>query len=138
MTNEAGTQIPGSAPDAARPKPAGRAGGFISRMVYLIASVVFIIVSLARIYAFFFPSLPDCDGSVARETLSNILRGDNYQPSAYEDMRTLAKSKDELTCNAKVKLADSSLLEIAYRIFWKDKDAYFEITDKTFNREQKG
>ena len=139
MTDQAEPELPGSAAAAtAKPaKPAGKPGGWLTRIVYWAASIVFVLVSLVRIYNFFFPSLPDCDGSTAHETLTSILKKDNLEPASYTGEAMLTKSKDELTCKANVKMADGSLLQIAYRIYWEGKDRMVQITQRSANQDQK-
>jgi hypothetical protein len=137
MSDQSGTELPGSAPAAVPAKPVAKAGGRLINITYMIVAVIFILISLARIYAFFFPSLPDCDGSVARETLSSILKGQSLEATSYDGMKTITKSKDELTCSANVKIADGSLLQIAYRVFWKDKDPYIELTQSDIDSPPK-
>jgi hypothetical protein len=139
MTDQAGPELPVSAAAApAQPaKPAGKARSWLTRIVYGVASIVFILLSLVRIYNFFFPSLPDCDGSTAHETLTSILKKDNLDPASYTGEATLTKSEDELTCKANVKMADGSLLQIAYRIYWEGKDRMAQITQRSANQDQK-
>jgi hypothetical protein len=147
MTDQAGTQSPGNqappanaAPKSASPKsasPKSKAGSLITKIAYQIVAIIFVVLSLIRVYNFFFPSLPDCDGSIARDTLSDIFKRDNLQPASYDDMKTVTKSKDELSCSARLKMSDGSLMDIAYRIYWQGKDPYVEVTGKTFNRDQK-
>ncbi|MFI4997196.1 MAG: hypothetical protein ACHQAQ_15620, partial [Hyphomicrobiales bacterium] len=105
-------------PAPARTKPSGGFMAVVSKVVYWIAGVVFIIIGVARIYGFFFPSLPDCDDSTARSTLSDIFKRDNLDPTAYNDVKTLTKSKDELTCSASLAMQDGTTMAILYRIFW--------------------
>jgi hypothetical protein len=118
-------------------KPSGGFMAVVSKVVYWIAGVVFIIIGVARIYGFFFPSLPDCDGSTARSTLSDIFKRDNLEPTAYNDVKTLTKSKDELTCSASLAMQDGTTMAILYRIFWKEKEVFVEVTQKNFNADHK-
>jgi hypothetical protein len=152
MSKEAGPELPAAhaspaqvspmqaslaQPAPASSKPSGGFMAVVSKVVYWIAGVVFIIIGVARIYGFFFPSLPDCDGSTARSTLSDIFKRDNLEPTAYNDVKTLTKSKDELTCSASLAMQDGTTMAILYRIFWKEKEVFVEVTQKNFNADHK-
>jgi len=137
MTEPAQSPLPVDPTAAASARPKETAGARLTKWLYRIAALLFLIVSAARLYAFFFPSLPDCDDSVTRSTLSDIFKRDKLEPTAYDATRTLTKSKDELTCSASLEMKDGSIMEIAYRIFWKGKEVFVEITQKAFNREHK-
>jgi hypothetical protein len=137
MADQAGTQLPGNQAAPASTVPKAKVASWYTRFVYPILAFVFIVVSLIRVYNFFFPSLPSCDGSVARDTLSDIFKRDNLQASSYEQVKTLTTSKDELTCSASLKMSDGAIMEIVYRIYWQGKDAYVAIASKALNRDQK-
>ena len=52
-------------------------------------------------------------------------------------MKTVTKSKEQLTCSARLKMSDGSIMDIAYRSYWQGKEPYVQVTGKAFNRDQK-
>jgi len=136
MSEEGSSQAKVAAGQAA-PRPTAKPVRWYTKAVYGVASIVFIIVTVAKVYDFFFPSLPSCDGKVARETISQILEREKLAAASYDQMRMLSKSEHELRCGARLKMSDGALMAITYRIFWKGKEAFVEITQRGFNKDDK-
>jgi putative Mn2+ efflux pump MntP len=137
MSKDAGSDVPAGQASPAGAKPQGALMRWVTQIVYWIAGVVFLIIGVARLYSFFFPSLPDCDDEATRSTLSEIFQKNNLEPTAYNATKTLTKSKDELTCSASLAMKDGSTMEIAYRIFWQGKEGRVEITRQDLNADPK-
>ena len=72
--------------------------------------------------------LPHCDSDRAKDTLSDVLKTNKVDAKAYDSIEQVAASDAEVSCKATLSLNPSGKLDLAWRFFWKDKDANYEIT----------
>lgn len=63
--------------------------------------------------------LPECDSARAKDTLADVLKQLKFEPLRYAPIKTVAKSKDEVVCNALLPLADGANLNVDYSFFWQ-------------------
>jgi hypothetical protein len=71
-------------------------------------------------------TLPGCDSKRAKDTLSNVFKSNDLKPARYDEIKTLAKSDDEVRCSASLPLSDGGTLRVDYRFFWQDSTAKIE------------
>ncbi len=114
----------GTAPEPAkRPRTAAR----ITQLVVVIALVaVFGLILLAKLITW--NDLPGCDSTQAKDVLSDVFKKNNVNASRYDEIKTLSKSDEEITCNAKLTLRDNSTLEIDYKLFREGGETRLLIT----------
>jgi hypothetical protein len=68
-------------------------------------------------------TLPACDSSRARSTLSDVLSQLKVEPLRDEPINTISSSKDQVVCNVVLPLADGGTLNIDYSFFWQGSTA---------------
>lgn len=65
-------------------------------------------------------TLPSCDSSRAKATLSQVLGQLKFQPTAYEPIKTVSSDKTEVVCNAVLPLSGGGSIVADYSFYWKD------------------
>lgn len=71
-------------------------------------------------------TLPQCDSKRAKDTLSNVFKAQKLSPTRYDEIKTLAKSDDEVHCSATLPLSEGGNIRVDYRFFWDDSVAKIE------------
>ena len=71
-------------------------------------------------------TLPGCDSQRAKDTLSDVFKTNKLNPTRYDEIKTLAKSDDEVRCSASLPLSEGGTLRVDYRFFWDDSTAKIE------------
>jgi hypothetical protein len=67
--------------------------------------------------------LPECDSDRAKRTLGDILKQLRLEPSRYEPIKTVSRSKSQVTCNATLPLSDGGIVVIDYSFYWQGSQA---------------
>jgi hypothetical protein len=115
---------PAETPPAA--KQPSRAGRITQIVVAVVLVAVFGLILLGKIVTW--NDLPGCDSTRAKDVLSDIFKKNNINASRYDEIKTLSKADDEITCNAKLTLRDNSTLEIDYKLFREGGETRLLIT----------
>jgi uncharacterized protein YcfL len=115
MTAEAMTPV------AARPSRVQR----ITRIAGIVIAVLGVLLS-AIIWLANRNTLPGCDSRRAKDTLSNVFKSNKLKPTRYDEIKTLAKSEDEVRCSATLPLSEGGQVRVDYRFFWQDSAAKIE------------
>ncbi len=68
-------------------------------------------------------TLPDCDSSRAKQTLSDVLSQLKVEPLRDEPIKTISSSKQQVACNVVLPLSDGGSLNIDYNFFWQGNTA---------------
>ncbi len=68
-------------------------------------------------------TLPECDSSRARQTLSNVLDQLKVEPLRDEPIKTISSSKQQVVCSVVLPLSDGGTLNIDYTFFWQGNTA---------------
>jgi hypothetical protein len=71
-------------------------------------------------------TLPQCDSKRAKDTLSSVFKAQKLSPTRYDEIKTLAKSDDEVRCSASLPLSEGGALRVDYRFFWEESTAKIE------------
>lgn len=71
-------------------------------------------------------TLPGCDSSRAKETLSNVFKSNKLNPTRYDEIKTLSKSDQEVRCAASLPLSEGGIIRVDYRFFWEESTAKIE------------
>ncbi|MEA2991732.1 MAG: hypothetical protein QOD40_652 [Alphaproteobacteria bacterium] len=123
MTAEDNRPAETAAPAAKRPWTAGR----ITQLV--VGVVLLAVVGLIMVAKFATRNdLPGCDSTRAKDVLSDIFKKNNVDATRYDEIKTLSKSDDEITCYAKLTLRDNSAQEIDYKLVREASDMRLQIT----------
>jgi hypothetical protein len=64
-------------------------------------------------------TLPDCDSSRARQSMSDVLSQLKVEPLRDEPINTISSSKQHVGCNVVLPLSDGGSLNIDYSFFWQ-------------------
>jgi len=64
-------------------------------------------------------TLPECDSSRAKSTLSDVLKQLKVEPLRDEPIKTLSSNKDQVECSVMLPLSDGGNLNIDYSFFWQ-------------------
>lgn len=119
------------------PAPQGPFKGRTANRLYRWASIGLVVVGVILAILIFAGQmiesgeLPDCDSDRARNTLSDVLKANDVEATAYDRIDTESTGKDEVACSAVLSLKDGGKLDLGYRFFWTDKKASYEITSWT-------
>lgn len=73
-------------------------------------------------------TLPLCDSQRAKDSLSNVFKANKLNPTRYDEIKTLAKSDQEVRCNATLPLSEGGTVRVDYRFFWEESTAKIEYT----------
>lgn len=73
--------------------------------------------------------LPACDAQRTRDTLSDLNKQNNVNASAYNFIKQVSASDDEVVCTANLALRDGGTLEYDYRIHKEGSGIKVQITD---------
>jgi hypothetical protein len=68
-------------------------------------------------------TLPECDSSRAKSTLSNVLAELKVEPLRDEPIKTISSSKEKVECNVALPLSDGGTLNVDYSFFWQGSTA---------------
>ena len=68
-------------------------------------------------------TLPQCDSSRAKSTLSDVLKQLNVEPLRDEPIKTVSNSKEKVECNVALPLSDGGTLNVDYSFFWQGSTA---------------
>jgi hypothetical protein len=75
--------------------------------------------------------LPGCDSDGARDTLSDVFKANKIEATAYDTITTVSSTDEEVTCTAVLSLKDGNKLDVAYRFYFEEKQAKYEVTSLT-------
>ncbi len=68
-------------------------------------------------------TLPECDSTRAKNTLSDVLKQLNVDPLRDEPIKTISSNKEQVVCNVVLPLSDGGNLNIDYSFFWQGNTA---------------
>jgi len=68
-------------------------------------------------------TLPECDSSRAKSTLSNVLGELKVEPIRDEPIKTISNNNDKVECNVALPLSDGGTLNVDYSFFWQGSTA---------------
>ena len=82
-------------------------------------------------------TLPECDSSRAKQTLSDVLGQLKVEPLRDEPIKTISSSKQQVVCNVVLPLSDGGTLNIDYSFFWQGNtaDMRYSISRKPGTKE---
>ena len=82
-------------------------------------------------------TLPECDSSRAKQTLSDVLGQLKVEPLRDEPIKTISSSKELVVCNVVLPLSDGGTLNINYSFFWQGStaDMRYSISRKPATKE---
>jgi hypothetical protein len=64
-------------------------------------------------------TLPECDSSRAKSTLSSVLSELKVEPLRDEPIKTISSNKEKVECNVALPLSDGGALNVDYSFFWQ-------------------
>ncbi len=73
-------------------------------------------------------TLPECDSSRAKSTLSDVLNQLKVEPLRDEAIKTIASRKDQVECSVALPLSDGGTLNIDYSFFWQGSAAQMKYS----------
>jgi hypothetical protein len=73
-------------------------------------------------------TLPGCDSSRAKQTLSDVLKQLEVAPLRDEPIKTISSGKDQVACYVVLPLADGGTLNIDYSFFWQGSTAQMKYS----------
>ena len=73
-------------------------------------------------------TLPECDSSRAKSTLSDVLKQLNVEPLRDEPIKTISSNKDQVECSVVLPLSDGGNLNIDYSFFWQGSTAQMKYS----------
>ncbi len=68
-------------------------------------------------------TLPECDSSRAKSTLSDVLKQLKVEPLRDEPIKTVSSNKEKVECNVALPLSDGGTLNVDYSFFWQGSTA---------------
>jgi len=68
-------------------------------------------------------TLPECDSSRAKSTLSDVLNQLKVEPLRDEPIKTISSNKEKVECNVALPLSDGGTLNVDYSFFWQGSTA---------------
>jgi hypothetical protein len=68
-------------------------------------------------------TLPDCDSSRAKSTLTGVLDQLKIGPLREEQIKTISSSKQQVVCNVVLPSTDGNIINIDYTFFWQGNTA---------------
>lgn len=73
-------------------------------------------------------TLPECDSSRAKSTLSDVLKQLKVEPLRDEPIKTVSNSKNQVRCSVVLPLSDGGNLNIDYSFFWQGSSAQMKYS----------
>jgi hypothetical protein len=73
-------------------------------------------------------TLPECDSSRAKSTLSDVLKQLKVEPLRDEPIKTISSNKEQIQCSVVLPLSDGGNLNIDYSFFWQDSSAQMKYS----------
>ena len=73
-------------------------------------------------------TLPGCDSSRARNTVSEVLKEFKVEPLRDEAIKTISSDKDQVACNVVLPLKDGGDLNVDYTFFWQGNTAQMKYS----------
>ena len=64
--------------------------------------------------------LPECDSKRSRDTMSDVFQAQNLSLTKYNEIKTVASSKDEVTCLASLAIKGGGTLIADYTFYWEE------------------
>jgi hypothetical protein len=68
-------------------------------------------------------TLPECDSSRAKSTLSDVLKQLKVEPLRDEPIKTVSSNNQQVVCNVVLPLSDGGTINIDYTFFWQGSTA---------------
>ena len=68
-------------------------------------------------------TLPECDSSRAKSTLSDVLNQLKVEPLRDEPIKTVSSNNQQVICNVVLPLSDGGTINIDYTFFWQGNTA---------------
>jgi hypothetical protein len=104
-----------SGPPAPSAPPQSRAKTVFLQIVTGLTTLMGFVLGAAWLYSQF--TLPGCDGSRIRQTLTSLFRNNGISTiSGYEPARETARTGDEVSCAVIANLPDGGRLDVTYQI----------------------
>jgi hypothetical protein len=77
--------------------------------------------------------LPECDSERAKQTLAEILKQLQLEPTKYEPIKTVSTSKNQVVCNVVMPLPDGANVVVDYTFYWDGSKANmkYSVSKKT-------
>jgi hypothetical protein len=73
-------------------------------------------------------TLPECDSSRAKSTLSDVLKQLKVEPLRDEPIKTISSNKEQVQCSVALPLSDGGNLNIDYSFFWQGSTAQMKYS----------
>jgi hypothetical protein len=73
-------------------------------------------------------TLPECDSSRAKSTLSDVLKQLKVEPLRDEPIKTISSNKEQVQCSVALPLSDGGNLNIDYSFFWQGSSAQMKYS----------
>jgi hypothetical protein len=73
-------------------------------------------------------TLPECDSSRAKSTLSDVFNQLKVAPLRDEPIKTIASRKDQVECSVALPVSDGGTLNIDYTFFWQGSAAQMKYS----------
>jgi len=73
-------------------------------------------------------TLPACDSTRARDTVSGVLKEFKVEPLRDEPIKTISSDKDQISCTVELPLTDGGNLNIDYTFFWQGNTAQMKYS----------
>jgi hypothetical protein len=73
-------------------------------------------------------TLPECDSSRAKSTLSDVLKQLKVEPLRDEPIKTISSNKEQIQCSVVLPLSDGGNLNIDYSFFWQGSSAQMKYS----------
>ncbi len=73
-------------------------------------------------------TLPECDSSRAKSTLSDVLNQLKVEPLRDEPIKTISSNKEQVQCSVVLPLSDGGNLNIDYSFFWQGSSAQMKYS----------
>jgi len=85
------------------------------------------ILLVVAVYLFYglrdYVVLPQCDSDRAKQSLSDVLKQLNLEPTRYEPIKTVSSSKEQVVCNAVLPLPDGGSVIADFTFYWQGNKA---------------
>lgn len=66
-----------------------------------------------------FGTLPECDSQRSRDTMSDVFIKEKLSLTKYNEIKTVASSKDEVSCRASLAIRGGGTLIADYTFYWE-------------------
>ncbi|MGO9701501.1 MAG: hypothetical protein ACLPX7_19805 [Xanthobacteraceae bacterium] len=73
-------------------------------------------------------TLPECDSSRAKSTLSDVLKQLKVEPLRDEPIKTISSNKEQVQCSVVLPLSGGGNLNIDYSFFWQGSSAQMKYS----------